>query len=243
MQIDLDFLERSLGLSVLYFDEIDSTNLFCKERVKQGVPFEGIVIAASQTNGQGRVGKSFYSPKGSGLYLTFVFRKELFSQQNITPAVAVSACLALEEFFSVSCGIKWVNDIYIRGRKAGGILCQSVADYVLIGIGINFFKPKLIPDELKDRIGWVVQKNDEIDFTLFIRSLYSEILRLSKISDQDLLAEYRRRCVHVGCDVILEQNHLKISGKCVGIDDDFSLLVEINGDIRSFSSGFMVLKI
>ena len=243
MQINVCTLQEKLGISVLYFDEIDSTNLYCKNRIKEGIPFEGVVIASKQTNGQGRVGKSFYSPQDSGLYLTFSIKIETFAQRNITPAIAVSVCRTIEKCLSIPCGLKWVNDIYIQRKKVGGILCQTVGDYLLIGIGINIFRPKIIPTDLETRLGWVLDHSNHFDSTIFIRTLYEEIIRVSNILDSELLEEYRKRCVHIGSDVEIEQNQEIIFGKCIGIDNSFQLLINVNDEIKSFSSGFMVLKI
>ena len=243
MQIDAGALQDLLGISVEYFDEIDSTNLYCKERIKSGDFFEGVVIASSQTNGQGRVGKSFYSPKGSGLYLTFVLKSERFFQRNVTPAVAIAACRAIESCFHVICGVKWVNDIYIRGRKAGGILCQAVGEYVLIGIGINLFQPKYVPEDLRERMGWVLEHYECFDLEGVVSVLFENIMRSAQISDVALLAEYRMRCVHIGSVVEIEKDQSCLIGKCIGIDDDFKLLLEVDGKVQSFSSGFMRLKI
>ena len=243
MQIDVSSLQNSLGISVEYFDEIDSTNLYCKERIKSGFSFEGVVIASSQSNGQGRHGKSFYSPKGSGLYLTFVLKNERFSHQNITPAIAVATCRAIESCFDVSCGVKWVNDIYIHDRKVGGILCQTVAEHVLIGIGINLLQPKYVPEDLRDRLGWVSEQSSSIGWEGLICSLYESILQFVAKSDREFLDEYRSRCVHIGSVVEIETNHSCVSGKCIGIDEEFKLLVDVRGEVHSFSSGFMILKI
>ena len=243
MGIDILSLQRTLGIPVLYFDEIDSTSLYCKERIKNGNSFEGVVIASSQTNGQGRLGKSFYSPKNSGLYLTFSLKDKALSKSNLTPAIAIATCRTIEECFGVSCGVKWVNDIYYSGRKVGGILCQTVQDHVLIGIGINLFQPEHIPNELQNRLGWVLGQNENVDFDRLICSLYKNILVYSEIDYQSLLHEYRARCVHIGADVEIEKDNSHIFGKCVGIDDDFQILIDVEGRVQSFSSGFMVLKI
>lgn len=243
MRIDVESLQNALGISVVYFEEIDSTNLYCKDKIKSGDFFEGVVIASSQTNGQGRVGKSFYSPKDSGLYLTFVLKNERLLQSNITPAVAVAVCRAIESCCGVICGLKWVNDIYIRGRKVGGILCQRVDEYVLIGIGINLLRPDFLPEYLRDRMGWVLDRSDFPDLEGIVRTLYENIMKFARISDRELLDEYRKRCVHIGSFVEIEKDCSSLIGKCVGIDDEFRLLLDVDGAVQAFSSGFMVLKI
>ncbi len=243
MGIDALFLEKTIGIPTLFFEEINSTNLYCKERIKNGTPFEGLVIASRQTNGQGRLGKSFYSPKDSGLYLTFCLKQDFFLQNNLTPRIALAVCHSIEQVFGISCGIKWVNDIYVGLRKAGGVLCQAIDGYFLIGIGINLTKPDYIPSELESRLGWIADSANEKQKNDLIQALYCNILRYDRISNNDAYMDYCNRCIHIGKQVEIEHYHSSVFGKCLGIDEKFNLLVEVNGKVQSFSSGYMVLHI
>lgn len=243
MEIDAERLEQELGLSTLCFDVIDSTSLYCTRRIKSGNPFEGVVIASEQTDGRGRVGKSFYSPKDSGLYLTFSLKAERFSLIDFTPIVALALCNSLEETFSVKCGVKWVNDIYIDQKKVAGVLCQLVDDYLLIGIGINLIKPETIPTELQDRLGWVSNSYDHDSIISLICSMYNNIQKFTNSDQAALLSEYKNRCVHIGKTVEITSHEKCVQGICVGIGNDFSLLIEIDGKVQTFSSGYMILKI
>lgn len=243
MQIDASFLQRILKQPVYYFDCIDSTSSHLERLIKSDRGFEGIVIAGMQTKGRGRVGKTFYSPENSGLYLTFSFNAQRFCSEDLTPAIALAVCKAIEENFAVSCGVKWVNDIYVDDKKVGGVLCQLVSDYLLIGIGINVTKPKIIPRELENRLGWICDSAASSVAHQLIQSLYEQIVICSRMNSSDLLKDYRNRCVHIGKNVEIEADNTLLQGKCVGIGDDFSLLVEMDGIIQNFSSGYMVLKI
>ena len=243
MEIDVSVFEKALPIPVLYFDSIDSTSLYCKRKIKEGIPFDGVVIAAHQTDGQGRCGKKFYSPKDTGLYLTFSLRASAFDLHDFTPAVALAVCNAIEQNFSINCGVKWVNDIYINNRKAAGVLCQLIDDYFLIGIGINLIKPAFIPHDLEQRMGWVTDNASKDTMAKLVSSLYDMILYYGNKDVGALLEEYRARCVHFGKAVEIDFNNEDLKGVCVGIDDDFSLVVEINGKNQRFTSGYMTLKI
>lgn len=243
MGIELSKLEKKLGLPLIYFREIDSTSLYCKNAIKNGLISECAVFADGQLNGQGRLGKSFYSPKGSGLYITFSLKRSRFSQKNLTAAIALAVASAIETVFQVSCGVKWVNDVYLNGRKVAGVLCQSVLDYYLVGVGINVSKPEMIPDDLLNRLGWITERFQDVDKENLILSLYEQINHYCNFDDYGLLCEYRTRCVHIGSSVKILQDNYELLGKCIGIGDDFSLLVEIDGAIQSFSSGYMTLVI
>ena len=243
MILDLSYLRENIPLSLQYFESIDSTSLYLKRCIKDGTDVPGLVIASSQTDGQGRVGRSFYSPEDTGLYLTFAFSSEKFSCEDLTPRVALAVSSAIDEVFSVQTGIKWVNDIYLNFRKVSGVLCQKVNDYYLIGIGINVEAPRFIPDELKQRFGSICVTCEKEQYTKLILALYRNLIFYSDLSKEKVRSFFLDKCIHINKTVSIEFDHGVLEGKCVGIGDDFSLLVEIDGETRAFDSGFMSLKI
>jgi BirA family biotin operon repressor/biotin-[acetyl-CoA-carboxylase] ligase len=121
--MNLDQLQALLGFDFEYFDVIDSTSLYLSRCIKQAKNPPRLVIASEQTNGQGRIGKKFFSPPNTGLYLTFCFGENQIQNSDLTPRLAVAVCEAIFDVFSISCGIKWVNDLYLNGRKVCGVLC------------------------------------------------------------------------------------------------------------------------
>ena len=103
-----------------YYDEIESTSSLLKESLYH----EGdVIIADSQSHGRGRNGRSFHSPKGKGIYLSFVIEPELsvYDSLKMTALVGVSLVKAIQKNYSVSPLIKWVNDIIIDDHKIAGI--------------------------------------------------------------------------------------------------------------------------
>ncbi len=129
--------------SISVFDSIDSTNSYGKNYILQGNPTPAMILAEEQTSGRGRCGRSFFSPEKTGLYMSILCKanKDYEDALIYTIAASVAASLAIEELSDKSVQIKWVNDIYIHGKKAGGILCESVSldgeIGVVVGIGIN----------------------------------------------------------------------------------------------------------
>ncbi len=242
MKLDLEKLRSLLPFSFEYFDVIDSTNLYLNRSIKEGKVPPALVIASEQTNGQGRIGKKFFSPPNTGLYLTFCFSQDQIKAEDLTARLALAVSAAIQNSFHLEAKIKWVNDIYLSDRKVSGVLCQKVEDYFLFGIGINVEAPKEIPKELESRLGYLFEEAPIDAFEHLVASLYKELLLVLQRSKESVLEEYRKRLVHLERSVTIIQNNEEITGICVGIGDDFSLLLKVNQEIFSFSSGYMVIN-
>ena len=106
---------------------LDSTNAAVRRLAEQGAPEGTVVLAGSQTQGRGRYGRTFYSPEDTGVYLSLLLRPAGDPQQTVllTAAAAAAMCQAMEALGVENPGIKWVNDIFLSGRKVCGILCEA----------------------------------------------------------------------------------------------------------------------
>ena len=139
----LKHLQEDFPWPVYWFDSIDSTNTAAKEMAKQGAPHGTVLIADRQTGGRGRMGRSFQSPGGVGVYLSVLLRLKCPAEQlmHLTCATAVAACDAVEQAVGLRPGIKWTNDLVCGSRKIAGILTELlyVGDEIcaVVGIGIN----------------------------------------------------------------------------------------------------------
>ena len=141
-------------VAVCLYDSIDSTNNEAKRRVDHGIC---LYATTHQTAGRGRRGHSFYSPKDTGLYMTLSLplSESAANVQKITCAAAVAVCEAVSSLSGIDPQIKWVNDIYVDGKKAAGILTELVSDSdnrpraVIIGIGMNLCTERF-PEEFAD---------------------------------------------------------------------------------------------
>ena len=154
--------------TVHVFDEADSTNRILSQLALENAPDGTVVIADAQTKGRGRLGRSFSSPKGLGLYFSYLIRPEagaadLFSWTSLTSRTAVCVCDAIETVSGVRPHIKWVNDLYMDGKKICGILTQTDMEpesghiaSIVIGIGINVHETSAdFPKELRELAGSV----------------------------------------------------------------------------------------
>lgn len=146
------------------FDTVDSTNTVCLRRASSGESGTYAAIAGCQTRGRGRRGRSFFSPYGTGLYMSILIRPAGLTADQAVKYTTIAAVATAEAIEAVSCraaSIKWVNDVYIGGRKVCGILTEAsfnpedaTLDYAVIGIGINVYEPEGgFPEEIRDRAG------------------------------------------------------------------------------------------
>ena len=131
----------SADRELIVYEEIDSTNNAAKQWAQKGAPDGSAVVALRQTAGKGRLGRSFYSPSATGIYMTVILRPSLSLEQStlVTSAAAVATARAIEKVTGISVQIKWVNDLYLNGKKLCGILAESMLlpegklDYLVVG--------------------------------------------------------------------------------------------------------------
>ncbi len=228
-------------------DCVTSTNLIMKEKAISGAKEFSVLIAQSQTAGRGRLGRSFHSPKGTGLYLSLLIKpKNGINPLLITTDAAVSASLAFEKLIGKEVGIKWVNDIYLKEKKVCGILAEMIEDYVILGIGINVLKPRNgFPEDIKNRAGALFEKKKPHLRERVAIEFLNTFLEIYKNPDRVfLLDEYRKRSIINGKEILILKGGEEESAKAIGINDDYSLMVEKeNGDIVNLASGDVSIKI
>ena len=159
--MDKKILEKYLDqkLNITIFEELDSTNNYLKKVGSKGEKENHLVIALSQTGGRGRMGRSFYSPNGTGIYFSLLLHPEYAIEKSLflTVMAAVSVAETVMKYNSNDVKIKWVNDVYIDGKKVCGILTEGainankMRDYAVVGIGINVIAPENgFPDDIND---------------------------------------------------------------------------------------------
>ncbi|WP_051656671.1 biotin--[acetyl-CoA-carboxylase] ligase [Butyrivibrio sp. AE3004] len=220
------------------FDSIDSTNKAAKQKAIQGCPHGYTVIALKQTNGTGKRKSSFTSPDG-GIYMSFVLKPEelhISNSQLITPFTAVSICKVLEKDAYLSPSIKWMNDIYLSGKKVCGILAEISADfdtgdiqYIVIGVGIYFNNDeKCFPADQKERIGAVFKRGEEsITKNEFVAGLINELLSNNTKDDSEILSEYRSRLNMLSKDITVISGADTYKAKALDVDENAKLIVEL----------------
>ena len=232
-------------VSVTVLDTVVSTNSYARDLDTQDHPC--VVISDEQTGGRGRYGRSFFSPKGSGLYLSYAFKPD-FPLDEMTQITAVTAVLVRRVLSEVSCDpllIKWVNDIYCDGRKVVGILTEGVGsletasfDKLIIGIGINCFSSEL-PSELRSTAGFLSASSSpgftRTDIASKIINALDDTFRgSSSIHGGHYIDEYREYCLSIGKRVTVNRRGAEpYDANAIGVSDRFELIIRpVSGPIR-----------
>ena len=239
------YIQQHCGQTACVFEELPSTNAVLKEYAKQGAPAWTSVIAAAQSAGRGRGEHTFYSPAGSGIYFSILLRPARgFSPADITATAAVAACEAIEALADVKAQIKWLNDIYIDGKKVAGILAECFfegdAPVVILGVGVNLLPPKGgFPEEIAMRAGAVLPKS-RMRF-LRERMVIGFFSRLEKYlrNNAGVYAAYRQRLFVLGKQVRFEGHPASVRD----LLPDFRLELEMpGGELRRLDSGEISLS-
>ena len=239
------------SLPVFVFDEIDSTNTEARRRFLAGCPAPALFVADGQTAGRGRQGKSFYSPKGSGLYLSLLIpAKEAFGDVPVTTLAAVGVARAVERVSGIGCGIKWVNDLYVGGKKVAGLLAEALSApdgtrAAVMGVGINVWADEF-PAELPE--AGALFSGDSVpcaDFRNRLAAAVAEevLLAASAKEKAPLMEEYRKRSCVLGKRVYFLQNGARYEGIAHGITEEGGLCVRLDGgEERVLQSGEITLR-
>ena len=248
------FLCKELqAIDVKVFDEVISTNTLLKEKGKTSDEFT-TVIASAQTGGRGRLGRSFYSPKESGVYFSVLLKPDLEIEKAvlITSAAAVAVTRVLENLGCENPQIKWVNDIFVNGKKVCGILTESVIntetkklDFAVLGVGINLVKSKeAFPEELQNIAGTVFETPLPYLKEKFVGAFLNEFYRIYlNLSDAKFMDDYRKKCFCLGKEVsVISGDKIRV-GKALSIDENARLEVEFSDDTTEFiNSGEISIK-
>ncbi len=231
------------------YDTIDSTSSEARRLLQSGaLTPPAVVLAQAQTAGRGRQGKSFYSPGKAGIYMSMVvdFPQEASSAALLTIRAGVAVSDAIREETGIETGIKWVNDIFLDGRKVCGILTESVLQEgkrrAILGIGINV-TTESFPPELRSTAGALGLLGAERMDSLPAAVLTHILRRISDGDDRDVLEEYKKRSVVLDRIVSYERDGIAYEGRAADIDADGALIVELgDGTFDLLQSGEISLK-
>ena len=247
----MSFENFSFTDNITVLDETHSTNDVARELARQGAEEFSCVLSKRQTGGRGRMGRKFFSYDG-GVYLSVVLRPDISPKDSlfITVAAAVAMAEVIEEASGKRALIKWVNDIYIDGKKVCGILTEgSISEgalqFAILGVGVNLSLPKEnFPTEISDIAGSVFDYAvDEAQKNRFI-SLFLEKFKAfyQNLDKKEYLTAYRERNMLDGQEITYEREGKTYIGRVVGIDQNAALIVEHGGIKTALSTGEVQIR-
>lgn len=244
------------GLELCVLSETGSTNTLLREKANAGSPEGSVVVAGAQTGGRGRLGRSFYSPADTGIYISILLRPIGISPSQalkFTIMAAVAVCEAVEDVSEKQAWIKWVNDIYMDGRKISGILTEASIgiengslDYVVLGVGINVYQPKEgFPQEIEEIAGAVFQTKRNDGKNSLAAGFLNHFMDYYMGKENSGYGEkYRSRSLAIGKEVTV----LSLAGDkkalVLDVDEECRLIVQYeDGSTERLSAGEISIRL
>lgn len=241
--------------NIHYFESIDSTNTEAKRMAAEGVPHGTVLIADTQTGGRGRMGRSFHSPAGKGIYMSMIIRPACPAQKllHLTCATAVAAAEGIRQATGINPGIKWTNDLVYNRKKLGGILTELSLDhagnvaYAVIGIGINCNQLAAdFPADIENiATSLRLCTGQSIDRATVIAHILIELQSMwEHLEDvKSILEAYRHNCVTIGQEVSVVRADDIRHGKALDVDENGALIVQFDdGNIQAVNSGEVSIR-
>lgn len=240
-----------IGWRIHYFEQVDSTQEVARELAASGAAHGTIVVAERQTAGRGRMGRTWHSPTGVNLYTTIILRPAmpLAEVPRLSLVAGVAVAEALEREAPGIVGLKWPNDVWLRGRKAGGIIAEAVTDAnqdlacVLLGIGINInLATADIPDDLRDKATSLrIATGHACDRIAIAESLFNLLdLRYRETlasGFESVRPAWERYSALTGRTVSIVGAGRRVTGIVKGIDSDGALLLDAGGHVERIVAG------
>jgi BirA family biotin operon repressor/biotin-[acetyl-CoA-carboxylase] ligase len=238
-EIQLGLKTKMMGRNIHFEEAVTSTQKIAQSLANDGVPEGTIVVADQQTKGRGRMARAWYSPSGTGIWMSMVIRPNI--PVNTTPQLtlltAVAIVQAIEELTPLKPDIKWPNDIMINGKKIVGILTelQAEADQVhsvIIGTGINVNQKKeQFPEDLQNiATSILIETGEAWERAQFIQTILLKFEGLYSIflsqGFKPIKLLWEGYAISINKKMIARTLKGTVEGRAIGIDDDGVLLIE-----------------
>jgi len=245
---------------ITIFKQIDSTNTEAKKIISNAKKINDVdgtvLIAEKQTEGRGRLGRDFYSPAHNGIYMSVIFKPKNITIDTtvMTAAAAVAVCRSLKKY-NIQASIKWVNDIFVKGKKVCGILTEGnvnletgLIDAVIVGIGINVFSTTNFSKELQNIAGAVFEKKEsnQVDRNELTATILNELctIFLNPKNSASVMNEYRENSLVNGKIVTVIEPNKKYEARVIDITPSAHLIIQRQDGIKKeLLSGEVSIKI
>ena len=242
-------LEPAFHPEIYIFDSVLSTNDTAKTLPKTAHNQPLIVLANAQTGGKGRLGRSFFSPPGQGLYMSIRLHIKEQEFTLLSAAAGVAVCKAMETLYHLTPKIKWVNDICLQDKKLCGILVENLSaggstpNSTIIGIGINL--STVFPPDLQERATCLCRAtNCPIDKNSLAAQIANHVCNAVAMRDQQgLIKQYRARSMMPGRQVTVFHAGKSYQAQAVDIAPNGGLIVRTEDDqLQTLTSGEVTLR-
>ena len=237
----LKILLNKFQLEINWWESIDSTNLYAKQKLA-AKGYSGPVLYGSdeQTSGYGKQSRHFISQKG-GIYLSLVIKVPQLNWQNqglLTTGIAWELYLAIKEIFHLETQFKWVNDLLFKGKKIAGILVEVPQPQVaVIGIGCNLYQNHL-HNELKTAGNLLTKMPSEKQICQFIAQITENLLEfIPHFYQINFLPEYKKKLALMNHDVVLTMGKQRVLGKVTDLTQQANLVLKTAAGLKSFNAG------
>ncbi len=239
---------RHFGRRIFTFETIDSTNT-CAKVLASCWAVEGtVIIAEEQTDGRGRLGRTWFASPGQNLTFSLVLRPPGPADDlNLLPLfVGVAVADAVQNLTGLPAKCKWPNDIMINERKTAGILIEgsmkdSSVEFVIVGIGINVNQREFPPDLSEKATSLALELGTEVDraelFREIMRSLESRYEALRECGFQSIIPLWTERTSMIGRKISVSQNGVLMEGVAQGINEQGALVLGNNGNSVALMAG------
>lgn len=240
--------EKLKNNEIIVLKTVDSTNNYAKKAVADGAENGTIIVADTQTAGRGRRGNSFYSPPKTGLYMTVILRRDFFNSDTdlITICAGCGVCRAIEELTDKTPLIKWVNDVYLDGKKICGILSEATIDFeaktidsVVVGMGINLTTEDF-PDGLEKKAGTLGLSLNRSALAAKVAECLFYCLERTR---EENIADYKAHSLVLGKQVSFVKNNIDYTAEAVDIDDKGQLIVKTKDGEMILNSGEISVRL
>ena len=246
--------EEARDIKISVVEVTGSTNEDMKKRAREGEEAISLLVAQSQTAGKGSKGRSFFSPDGTGVYMSLLVRPDCSAEEStlLTPMAAVATAEAIEKVTGTEAKIKWVNDIFVGGRKASGILTEGAAEksghrleWAVVGIGINIKVPEGgFPAEIENVAGAVYSGEEKIKNRLIAETVNNFVRYYKSLTEREFYSAYRDRLFILSKEVAVTVADESFTATVIDLDPVFRLKVRLSdGTERLLSSGEVSVRV
>ena len=236
---------RFIGKKIQHEEVVGSTQDLAWQLGLEGAPEGTVVFSQTQKKGRGRIQRQWISPRG-GIYFSLLLKPHFLPIQEvpqITLLIVLGCLRGIKKATGVECSVKWPNDIYLKGKKLGGILCEINAEmdrihFVVAGIGINV-NSKDLPSQATSLFLNLKKKVSRVEIAKRILEEIEVCYRQAQREGfSDLLGEWSQFCLLWGKRIKVKVFNKRIEGEAAGIDEKgYLLLRKNNGLIEKVSAG------